>query len=90
MKSLFRDAVGKHRPKRSVQDHPAKYWGTGMHTEIGNPRRKVKRSDGSISIDKTAGMNSRPHKKEQLRNANRSINKAARQRLKLLLALEDV
>lgn len=88
MKSLLHDAGSKPKPKRSVQDHPAKLWGTAMNTSVHSPRRRIKRSDGSISIDKTHGMNSRPHKKQQLRNANRSITKSARQKLKKQLKEE--
>ena len=51
-------------------------------------KRNVARSDGSVTSDKTAGVNSRPHKKEELRNANRAINKRARQILKRQLADE--
>ena len=75
MKSYHQLATGKHREKEDVQNHPAKYWGT-----MG--REKVHRSDGSVSVDKTHGVNSRPHKKEELRNANRSMKKSARQKLK--------
>lgn len=79
LKSLAYNATGKPRPKRSVQKFPAKYWGTW--TAPGE-KRKVIRSDGSVSTDKTGGFHSRPGHKQEIRNANRSITKSARQTLK--------
>ncbi len=80
MKPLSRTAKGhKAARKFDVQNHPAKQW--GMHSSLEGPR-KVHRSDGSVSADKTAGLHSRPGKKAQLRQANRAITKSARQALK--------
>jgi len=44
--------------------------------------KEFERPDGTISVDKTAGGHSRPGKKQQIRNANRSFKKRARQNLK--------
>jgi hypothetical protein len=55
-----------------------KYWGTWQSPGV---LRKVVRSDGQVSTDKTAGFHSRPAKKQELRNANRALNKAARRSL---------
>jgi hypothetical protein len=85
MKTLRQIAGGNTRRKYDVQNPPAKYWGTW--TPQGK-RRVVHRSDGSMSTDKTSGFHSRPAHKEQLRNANRSMNKRARQMLKQQLAQE--
>jgi len=78
VKNLYHKATGKYKEKFDVQNHPAKYWGTlSLYG-----KRIVHRSDGAISVDKTIGVNSRPTKKQQLRNANRSMTKSARQLLK--------
>ena len=81
MKSLAHEATGKPRPKRSTQNTPAKYWGTW---QLGGAKRYAKKPDGTTATgcDKTAGFHSMKQKKEEIRAANRSINKSARQELK--------
>ena len=86
MKTLRLCAGLRDKRKADVQNYPAKYWGTW--TDEGS-KRLACRSDGSVSVDKTAGFHSRPHKKEELRQANRAITKSARRMLKQQLA-EDV
>lgn len=90
MKTLTECAGKRKKPKYDVQGGEAKYWGT-CHNQVtyqdkdGQWKykpRKFKRSDGSLTVDKTEGWHSRPGQKEKRRNANRGINKRARQILK--------
>lgn len=74
MKSLYQDATGKQRVKYDTQDLIA--------DRFADLKTIIKRSDGSISVDKTAGLKSRPKQKQVLRQANRAIKKSARQKLK--------
>lgn len=68
------ECVGRpHKRKNNPEDLPAKYWGTQTSD------KPFVRSDGAISVDKTKGFHSRPGAKEKIRQANRAINKAARQ-----------
>ncbi len=79
MKSLAKNAGNYDfgKKKQSTQDSAAKYWAT-CH-QAGRP---FKRADGSVGVDKTKGWHSRPGHKEAIKIANRSITKAARQKLK--------
>lgn len=84
MRTLNEYAGRPRRKKASTQDSAAKYWGTygrqGLFT----------RDDGTVSRDKTRGFHSRPGHKQSIRNANRSINKGARQQLKRQLQNEQI
>ena len=99
MKTLRQYAGANPRRKYDVQNSPAKYWATMAKDPSG--RRPVQRGNTVIEpgdrpalrryltqTDKTAGFHSRPVHKEQLRNANRSMNKRARQMLKQQMAQE--
>jgi hypothetical protein len=97
MKSLLHCAGKRPVRKLDVQESEAKYWGTWgnlllRQTASGRWKvkpRKFKRSDGSLSHDKTHGWHSRPGQKEKRRNANRALNKRARQVLKSEMKKED-
>ena len=86
MKSLagYAGQRKERKEKQSTNESEAKYWGT-----LGKAQHPFKRSDGSISTDKTLGWHSRPGHKEAVRNANRAITKQARQILKRQM-LEEV
>lgn len=84
MKPLEHSAGRRARPKYDVQGcNEAKYWATWVSD---GRRRTVMRSDGVISVDKTAGAHSRPTAKLVLRNANRALTKSARRSLSQQLA----
>ncbi|TXH15126.1 MAG: hypothetical protein E6R03_07880 [Hyphomicrobiaceae bacterium] len=71
MKSIYHEATGHYCPKYTPDHH--------SYGRTPSPHDAVHRSDGSVSTDKTVHMESRPNKKANLRNANRSLKKRARQ-----------
>ena len=81
MKTLNQIAGHRIQRKYNVQESPGRMW-----ANMGKEGNRFKRSDGSIGSDKTVGVHSRPQSKIALRQANRSIQKSARQRLKLQIA----
>lgn len=76
MKPYARESGRTYVPKWTVQDVPAKQWCPG------GSGRQFRRSDGSLTRDKTWGFNSRPTAKQARRQANRAMNKRARKVLK--------
>lgn len=78
MKPLIRNTSKQYnKGKQSTQDYEAKYWGCLIHKGV-----KRKRANGQEFTDKTFNFHSRRQKKQEIRNANRSITKRARQLLK--------
>ncbi len=77
MKSLIHTATGREKIKFG-------------HPNITTVKKSgmLTRCDGTETRDKTWGLKSKPGKKQQMRQANRSMNKAARQYLSKLTKSE--
>ena len=77
MKTYLQAANQKPKVKHSTAKFAARYWAT-----IDNVGKKVKNANGRTFVDKTHGFHSRPAKKNELRQANRTQHKQARRALK--------